>query len=99
MQDEHFGIVPLEAMAAYKPVIACDSGGPVETIKNEVTGFLCNPTPHEFSLAMAKLIQEPQMAKKMGENARQHVMESFSTEIFGQHLNRLLAYVARSKED
>ncbi|KAH9779030.1 GDP-Man:Man(1)GlcNAc(2)-PP-Dol alpha-1,3-mannosyltransferase [Citrus sinensis] len=98
-KDEHFGIVPLEAMAAYKPVIACDSGGPVETIKNEVTGFLCNPTPHEFSLAMAKLIQEPQMAKKMGENARQHVMESFSTKIFGQHLNRLLAYVARSKED
>ncbi|KAH9779031.1 GDP-Man:Man(1)GlcNAc(2)-PP-Dol alpha-1,3-mannosyltransferase [Citrus sinensis] len=76
-KDEHFGIVPLEAMAAYKPVIACDSGGPVETIKNE----------------------EPQMAKKMGENARQHVMESFSTKIFGQHLNRLLAYVARSKED
>ncbi|KAH9723133.1 GDP-Man:Man(1)GlcNAc(2)-PP-Dol alpha-1,3-mannosyltransferase [Citrus sinensis] len=44
-KDEHFGIVPLEAMAAYKPVSACDSGGPVETIKNEVTGFLCNPTP------------------------------------------------------
>ncbi|KAH9723124.1 GDP-Man:Man(1)GlcNAc(2)-PP-Dol alpha-1,3-mannosyltransferase [Citrus sinensis] len=97
-KDEHFGIVPLEAMAAYKPVIACDSGGPVETIKNEVTGFLCNPTPHEFSLAMAKLIQEPQMAKKMGENARQHVMESFSTKIFGQHLNRLLAYVARTQD-
>ncbi|KAE8723475.1 hypothetical protein F3Y22_tig00012370pilonHSYRG00058 [Hibiscus syriacus] len=31
--DEHFGIVPLEAMAAKKPVIACNSGGPVETIK------------------------------------------------------------------
>lgn len=98
-KDEHFGIVPLEAMAAYKPVIACNSGGPVETIKNEVTGFLCNPTPQEFSLAMAKLIQEPQMAKKMGENARQHVMESFSTNIFGRHLNGLLAYVARHKED
>ncbi|KAK9199088.1 hypothetical protein WN944_014275 [Citrus x changshan-huyou] len=83
-------------MAAYKPVIACDSGGPVETIKNEVVGFLCNPTPQEFSLSMAKLIQEPQMAKKMGENARHHVMESFSTKIFGQHLNRLLAYVARA---
>lgn len=86
-------------MAAYKPVVACNSGGPVETIKNEVTGFLCNPTPQDFSLAMAKLIQEPPMAKKMGENARQHVMESFSTKIFGQHLNRLLAFVARRKED
>ncbi|KAK9204178.1 hypothetical protein WN943_014436 [Citrus x changshan-huyou] len=86
-------------MAAYKPVIACDSGGPVETIKNEVVGFLCNPTPQEFSLSMAKLIQEPQMTKNMGEKTQQHVMELFSTKIFGQHLNRLLAYVARGKED
>ncbi|KAF7141026.1 hypothetical protein RHSIM_Rhsim06G0208700 [Rhododendron simsii] len=39
-KDEHFGIIPLEAMAAYKPVIACNSGGHVETIKNGVTGFL-----------------------------------------------------------
>ncbi|KAJ8543006.1 hypothetical protein K7X08_005529 [Anisodus acutangulus] len=53
-KDEHFGIVPLEAMSSYKPVIACNSGGPVETVKNGVTGFLCDPNPQEFSLAMAK---------------------------------------------
>ncbi|KAK2641811.1 hypothetical protein Ddye_023574 [Dipteronia dyeriana] len=86
-KDEHFGIVPLEAMAAHKPVIACNSGGPVETVKNEVSGFLCDPTPEEFSLAMAKLIKDPEMAKTMGEEARQHVTRSFSTTIFGQRLN------------
>lgn len=98
-QDEHFGIVPLEAMAAYKPVIACNSGGPTETIKHEVTGFLCDPTPHEFSLAMEKFIQNPKLAEKMGEEARQHVLESFSTEVFGQHLNRYILGVAREKCD
>ncbi|KAI9403254.1 hypothetical protein POPTR_001G393000v4 [Populus trichocarpa] len=56
----------LEAVAAHKPVIACNSGGPVETVKDGETGFLCNPTPEEFSLAMAKLIQDPQMASRMG---------------------------------
>jgi len=30
--NEHFGIVPLEAMYMEKPVIACNSGGPTETI-------------------------------------------------------------------
>ncbi|KAA8526752.1 hypothetical protein F0562_009019 [Nyssa sinensis] len=98
-KDEHFGIVPLEAMAAHKPVIACNSGGPVETIKNGVTGFLCDPTPQEFSLAMAKFIQDPQMAEKMGGEAWQHVIESFSTKIFGQRLNRFLVDIARGKRE
>lgn len=98
-KDEHFGIVPLEAMAAHKPVIACNSGGPVETIKDGETGFLCDPTPQQFSLAMAKLIQDPQLAKRMGEVARQHVTESFSTKIFGQRLNQYLSDVVRPKRE
>ncbi|PQQ20217.1 alpha-1 3/1 6-mannosyltransferase ALG2-like [Prunus yedoensis var. nudiflora] len=98
-KDEHFGIVPLEAMAAHKPVIACNSGGPVETVKNGVTGFLCEGNSREFSLAMAKLIQDPQMAQRMGTEARKHVTESFSTKIFGQNLNQYLVDVARTKRD
>lgn len=99
MQDEHFGIVPLEAMAAYKPVIACNSGGPVETIKNGVTGFLCAPTPLEFSNAMAQLIDDPRRAERMGLEAREHVGRTFSTKIFGQQLDRYLVDVTRAKVD
>ncbi|KAK4585781.1 hypothetical protein RGQ29_023122 [Quercus rubra] len=98
-KDEHFGIVPLESMAAHKPVIACNSGGPVETIKDGETGFLCDPTPQKFSLAMAKLIQDPTMAKRMGEEARRHVTESFSTRIFGQRLNQYIFDIAQPKRD
>lgn len=98
-KDEHFGIVPLEAMAAHKPVIACNSGGPVETIRNGVTGFLSDPHPEEFSLALAKFIQDPQMAERMGEEAQKHVSESFSTKIFGQRLNRFLVDVVRGKRE
>ena len=39
-ENEHFGITPLEAMAVGRPVIACDSGGPCETIIHESTGLL-----------------------------------------------------------
>ncbi|CAN4098667.1 unnamed protein product [Withania somnifera] len=98
-KDEHFGIVPLEAMAAYKPVIACNSGGPVETVKHGMTGFLCDPSPREFASAMSNFIQDPHMSEKMGQDARQHVAESFSTNIFGQHLNRYLVDVARGKKE
>ncbi|XP_042458175.1 alpha-1,3/1,6-mannosyltransferase ALG2-like [Zingiber officinale] len=86
-KDEHFGIVPLEAMAAKKPVIACNSGGPLETIKHEVTGFLCEPTPFEFAQAMSKLLSDSETAARMGEEARNHVTKKFSTETFGEQLN------------
>ncbi|XP_010537724.1 PREDICTED: alpha-1,3/1,6-mannosyltransferase ALG2 [Tarenaya hassleriana] len=96
---EHFGIVPLEAMAAYKPVIACNSGGPVETVKTGVTGYLCNPTPEDFSSAMARFIENPDLTKTMGTEARKHVVGFFSTKAFGQRLNQFLIDVSAQKED
>ncbi|KAJ4975949.1 hypothetical protein NE237_001055 [Protea cynaroides] len=98
-KDEHFGIVPLEAMAAQKPVIACNSGGPVETINDGGTGFLCEPTPQNFSVAMARFISDPEMAERMGRQARRHVSESFSTKVFGQRLDQFLINTAWGKSD
>lgn len=55
-QNEHFGIVPLEAMASSRPVIACNSGGPKESIVHQVTGFLCDPSPGQYADAMEQLL-------------------------------------------
>ncbi|RFU80414.1 alpha-1,3 alpha-1,6-mannosyltransferase [Trichoderma arundinaceum] len=41
--NEHFGIVPLEAMLARVPVLAANTGGPVETIRDSKTGWLRDP--------------------------------------------------------
>lgn len=71
----------------------------METVKNGVAGFLCDPTAEDFALAMAKFILDPEMAKRMGEDARQHVIDSFSTKTFGQHLNQILLDVVTGKED
>lgn len=38
--NEHFGIVPLEAMLAGIPVLAANSGGPLETVVEGETGWL-----------------------------------------------------------
>ncbi|KAL8950875.1 MAG: hypothetical protein Q9222_003109 [Ikaeria aurantiellina] len=38
--NEHFGIVPLEAMLAGVSVLAADSGGPLETVLDGKTGWL-----------------------------------------------------------
>lgn len=55
-QHEHFGIVPLEAMAWGKAVVACDSGGPKESVVSGRTGLLCEPTAAAFADAMRQLM-------------------------------------------
>ncbi len=42
--NEHFGIVRVEAMYMRKAVIACNSGGPKESIVNDSTGYLVEPS-------------------------------------------------------
>lgn len=53
--NEHFGIVPLEAMSAERPVLACNSGGPRESVLHGTTGLLAEPQPDAFARAMAQL--------------------------------------------
>ena len=43
-ENEHFGIVPVEAMHMGAIVIACNSGGPLESVKHGETGFLLHPS-------------------------------------------------------
>lgn len=55
--NEHFGIVPLEAMYAGTPVIAVASGGPLETVIHGRTGFLCAQDEKSFGEAMVAFTQ------------------------------------------
>ncbi|KAM4689586.1 alpha-1,3/1,6-mannosyltransferase ALG2 [Discoglossus pictus] len=84
--NEHFGIVPIEAMYMYCPVIAVNSGGPLESIVNNVTGFLCSPCPKEFSEAMKKIVKNPSLKNSMGKLGHARVRETFSFEAFSDQI-------------
>eukprot|EP00977_Amphora_coffeiformis_P006029 scaffold1294_cov167-Amphora_coffeaeformis.AAC.10 len=75
--NEHFGIVPLEAMYCQTPVLACNSGGPKESIVDGKTGFLRDPTADAFGQALLTLIQNPRKATEMGRAGRAHVEQRF----------------------
>ncbi|XP_075868703.1 alpha-1,3/1,6-mannosyltransferase ALG2 [Nelusetta ayraudi] len=84
---EHFGIVPVEAMYCRCPVIAADSGGPLESVAHGETGFLCEPTAEAFSRAMRRLVEEPQLRRVMGHAGRQRVRDKFSLQAFTEQLH------------
>ncbi|XP_027623672.1 alpha-1,3/1,6-mannosyltransferase ALG2-like, partial [Tupaia chinensis] len=84
--NEHFGIVPLEATYMQFPVIAVNSGGPLESTVQGVTEFLCEPDPVNFSEAIEKFVHEPSLKAKMGLAGRARVQEKFSSEGFTEQL-------------
>ena len=85
--NEHFGICPLEGMYMGRPVIAVNSGGPLETVLSGKTGFLCEPTPAAFADKMLYLVCNPRAVEEMGETGRDHVVKNFSFEAFTRKLN------------
>jgi alpha-1,3/alpha-1,6-mannosyltransferase len=92
---EHFGIVPLEAMQAGKPVIATATGGPLETIINGKTGYLCDePLIETFGKRMKEFVDNKKLSKEMGDEGKRHVNEKFSFKPFAkklnEHINELL---------
>ena len=97
--NEHFGIVPLEAMALGKPVIASNSGGPMETIEDNVTGFLCKEdTAQSFADAMRKLVSDSQRAEKMGNAGAKRLKAMFGPKVFEKKLSDLINESMESKK-
>ena len=57
-ENEHFGIVPVEAMQCGSIVIACNSGGPLESIEHNRTGFLIEPDPKLWAQKISQILKD-----------------------------------------
>jgi glycosyltransferase involved in cell wall biosynthesis len=69
----------LEYMALSKPVVASKNYGNMEVIVENVTGFLVAPrNPDLISEKVNYLLQNPDIAKKMGRQGKDVVQERFS---------------------
>jgi glycosyltransferase involved in cell wall biosynthesis len=66
--DEDFGMVPLEAHRARKPVVtATDSGGPLDFVIPGQTGWVAEPTAAGLAAAFSELLQSEETARRYGE--------------------------------
>ncbi|THW10822.1 mannosyltransferase [Aureobasidium pullulans] len=96
-QNEHFGIVPLEAMLAQVPVLAANEGGPLETVVEGETGWLRDiRKPEEWAAVMSRVLSHPNPAelRNMGENGRKRVQGEFSKEQMALRLDESLDQVS-----
>jgi glycosyltransferase involved in cell wall biosynthesis len=77
--SELFPFAILEAMVAAKPVVATNVGGVPEAVIHGVNGYLIQPKDtNSMSKLLLKLIEKPDIAKKMGIKGRKMVENNFS---------------------
>ena len=88
--NEHFGIVPLEAMLAKVPVLAANNGGPLETVVDGETGWLRSPEEvEEWTTIIQEALggESDDRVRRMGSAGRERVITEFSETKMAQRLD------------
>lgn len=74
-------LVFLGAMVARIPCVSIDSGSVPEVVLHDKTGFVSKPgDPDQLAANIVKLINNPDLAKEMGEAGRVYALNHFSAE-------------------
>jgi glycosyltransferase involved in cell wall biosynthesis len=84
--NEDWGIVPLEAMAFGKPVIATNRGGPREVVQPGIQGFLEPAEPDAFAARLSELASDLPRAREMGRAGFRHAAR-FTWERYGEQID------------
>ena len=95
--SEGVSLALLEAMAAGLPVIATAVGGLPEVVTDEVNGLLIPPRdPEALARALARLLADPDFARRLGEQARAEVEAHYSLERLGREINEIYGELSGS---
>lgn len=73
---EGFGLTVTEALWKAKPVVASSVGGIPLQIKHKYNGLLCHSI-FGAAFSIKQLLHNPEYAKRLGENGREHIKQNF----------------------
>ncbi len=92
-KSEGMGRVTLEAMIFGNPVIGFNGGGTPELIEDGVDGFIYHTDEKELAEKMETLVNNPELAFKMGKAGRQKIEAKYTIEDFAKKVAGILKNV------
>lgn len=96
--NEGIPMALLEAMAASRAVVASRVGGIPEIVEDGVEGILVEPMDAtQLAENCGRLIESPEIAMKMGEQARKRVVQEFSAVAMADRVAALYKELVRSR--
>ncbi|MDS1030938.1 glycosyltransferase family 4 protein [Bacillota bacterium LX-D] len=93
------GLVLGEAKAAGLPVVAVEAFGTKEMVGHEIDGFLTPMDLNIFSHSIIRLLRQPELRLKFGNNAKhtvQNISSNYSAECLLGYYNQILNYKNRA---
>jgi len=89
--SESFGIALVEAMAAGLPVVAPDSGGPLDIVEHGRTGLLYPASePSRAADYLVRVLSDPVQARAMGAAGRARALERYTARAYVTRFNSVL---------
>ncbi|KAJ5457858.1 hypothetical protein N7475_009246 [Penicillium sp. IBT 31633x] len=98
--NEHFGIVPVEAMRVGLPVLASNTGGPLETVVEGETGWLRDAhADQEWTAVMDKVLYglSREDTQRMALAGKDRAQKEFSLTAMGERLEEEISTMLKAE--
>jgi glycosyltransferase involved in cell wall biosynthesis len=90
VEPEGLPWVILEAMSSRLPVVSTSQGAIAEVVRDGTTGFVCKPVPADLAARLCQLIEQPELAAKMGQEGHVRVSRHYSEDTYQKAVSEVL---------
>jgi len=97
--SENFGVAAAEALSAGRPTIVTESVAVSEDIRGCDAGIVVKNDSAELATAICRILSQPNLASRLGANARRLAAERYNINVVGRQLGDLYAAVLKSRRE
>jgi len=97
VEDQTWGLVPFEALAAGKPSIVAEGCGAAEIVGRERIGLVINPSAEDLADAVTFALSHPECVEDMAERGQKYLRKNLTWERYAKEMYSVFRDVLSSE--